>query len=291
MTQAVAELSTQAQGEGRTPRRRVVHWRYGMGFVLLIASILSLVLVGQIAGWIQNPHDSARAAAAADFRASALQSALRGLPEPTAGVPEAAYADAVREVQGVLLDVDYPSAPDTPPTGFTVRLYGSVTSGVLSGHHATVVFSCFHFAWTSSPAGAARRTVGCPEPAIQPAVRTGGSGQDATGSRAALVGLSARLTGLDPAQRAVSADSGGTRQLLGAAGAVPGVPWQAEYPWRTDGPSGGRAQDTTLAIGTGGTAGCLFVDVHAGTLTTWTAPQSAPCTAARAARAVLVTGS
>ena len=311
MTQAVAELSTQTQEQGRPPRRLVVHWRYGMGFVVLLASILSLVLVGQIAGWIQSPHDSARAGAAADFRASALQSALRTLPDPGGGVPEAAYASAVREVQGVLLDVDYPAAPGSAPTGLTVRLFGSVTSGVLSGHHATVVVSCFRFGWESGPATAVHRQVACPggtaAPDIRPGTSTGtdtgtGTGDmDATGSEAALLGLSMRLNGLAPAQWAVPADDSGTRQLLGAAGAAPGVHWAAVYPWRaapvsslpssTATPSGARVRDTVMAIGTGGAAGCLFVDVHAGTLVAWTAPRLAPCTPARAARAVLLTGS
>ncbi|MFC1420607.1 hypothetical protein [Streptacidiphilus cavernicola] len=293
MTQAVAEQSAQAE-EGRTPRRRVVHWRYGMGFVLLLASILSLVLVGQIAGWIQDPHDSARAGEAAEFRASALQAALRALPVPGGGVPEAAYAAAVRSVRGVLLDLDYPAAPGAAPTGLTVRLLGSVTSGVLSGHHTTVVTSCYHFDWSTTPATAARSQVPCPTAPVQPAIHTGGGGggtdsEDAAGSASALVGLAMRLNGLAPAQQAVDPDPAGTRQLLGAAAAAPGVPWHAAYPWRDGQGSAGRVRDTVLAIGTGGVAGCLFVDVHAGALTAWTAPQLAPCTAARAAQAVMVT--
>jgi hypothetical protein len=307
VTQAVAELSTPTQEQGGPPRRRVVHWRYGMGFVVLLASILSLVLVGQIAGWIQSPHDSAQAGAAADFRASALQSALRTLPDPGGGVPEAAYASAVRGVQGVLLDVDYPAAPGSAATGLTVRLFGSVTSGVLSGHHTTVVVSCFRFSWESGPATAVHRQVACPggtaEPAIRPGTGTGTAtgDMDATGSEAALLGLSTRLNGLAPVQWAVPATAGGTRQLLGAAGAAPGVRWAAVYPWRaapvsappssTATPPGARVRDTVLAIGTGGAAGCLFVDVHVGTLIAWTAPRLAPCTAARAARAVLLSGS
>jgi hypothetical protein len=295
VTQAVAELSTQTQGQGRPPHRRVVHWRYGMGFVVLLASISSLVLVGQIAGWIQNPHESAQAEASADYRASLLQLALRTLPDPEgAMVPEASYAEAVRAVGGVLLDVDYPVAPGSLPTGFTVRLTGSATSGVLSGHHTTMVTRCFHYGWQSVTATAVHQLIACPgagADGARPAARTGtgAGGSDPTGSGAALLGLSVRLAGLAPAEKEVSADDTGTRQLLDAAGLVPGVPWTVLYPERAGGtPTSDGARDTVLAIGAGGPAGCLFVDVHAGVLTAWTAPQSVPCTAERASRAVLV---
>ena len=298
MTQAVAELSTQTQEQGRPPRRRVVHWRYGMGFVVLLASISSLVLVGQIAGWIQNPHESAQAEASADYRASLLQIALRTLPEPDAAtVPEALYAEAVRAVGGVLLDVDYPAAPGSAPTGFTAQLTGSATSGVLSGHHTTMVTRCFHYGWHSATATAVHQLIACPgtDTGAQPAARTGTGtgGSDSTSGGATLPGLSARLAGLSPDQKAVPADDAGTRQLLRAAGLPPGMSWTALYPVRPagtgtgTGPYGGATRDTVLAIGPGGPAGCLFVDVHAGGLTVWTAPQSVPCTADRVSRAVL----
>ena len=307
MTQAVAELSTQTQEQGRPPRRLVVHWRYGMGFVVLLASILSLVLVGQIAGWIQNPHESTQAEASADYRATLLQVALRTLPEPDGStVPEASYAEAVRAVGGVLLDVEYPAGSASAPTGLVVQLTGSATSGVLSGHHTTMLTRCFHYGWQSASATAVHQLVPCPGSGTgtgaEPAARTGTEAGDSgpTGSGAVLLGLSVRLAGLSAAQKAVPADDAGTRRLLAAAGPPPGVPWTALYPERPAGASGGTGagtdtgtsggtRDTVLAIGSGGPAGCLFVDVHAGTLTAWTAPQSAPCTAERASRAVLVT--
>jgi hypothetical protein len=320
VTRAVAELSTQTQEQGRTPRRRVVHWRYGMGFVVLLASISSLVLVGQIAGWIQNPHESAQAEASVEYRALALQSALRTLPPSDGGaggsasghvggvvVPEAAYADAVRAAQGMLLDVEYPSVPGSAPSGITVRLAGMATSGVLSGRHVTLVTRCFHYGWVSSPETAVYQQVACPGGIVEPAIRTGtapgaspdptptsgssgsggtsgSGGPDQSGARASLLGLSLRLAALPRPQKAVSADDSGTRQLLAAAQLPPGTLWDAAYPQQT---GTGGVRDTALAIGSGGSAGCLFVDVHAGTLTAWVAPLSAPCTAVRASRAVL----
>ncbi|MHA6759078.1 hypothetical protein [Streptacidiphilus sp. PAMC 29251] len=283
VTEAVADLSTQTHEQGRTPRRGGVHWRYGMGFVVLLASILSLVLVGQIAGWIQDPHRSTQAGTMADFRASQLQAALWTLPAPGGGdVPEAFYANAVRAEQGVLLDVAYPATPDSPPTGLTVRLDGSATSGVLSGHHLTTVQRCYHYSLGPVPGAMVHQQVACPGAAEAPAIRnpTGTSNDDS--SRAALLSLGMRLTGLSPAQRNVPAGDDGVRQLMSEARMVDGTPWTASYPQR----SGGLG-DIVLAIGSGGSAGCLFAGIHAGVLTAWTAPLLAPCTAQRAEQAVL----
>ncbi|MFC1435411.1 hypothetical protein ACEZDB_32700 [Streptacidiphilus sp. N1-3] len=292
VTEAVADLSTQTHEQGRTPRRGGVHWRYGMGFVVLLASVLSLVLVGQIAGWIQDPHRSAQAGAMADYRASTLQGELRTLPPLSAGgVLEASYASAVRAQNGVLLDVAYPAAAGGAPVGLTVRLSGSATSGVLSGRHLTVVERCYHY--TLSATAVAHQQVACPGATVAPAIRTTTSAPSsppastsAPGGKdtgpSALIGLASRLNALLPVQREVPADDSGVRQLLAAAEPPAGTPWEAAYPQRSGG--GG---DIVLAIGQGGAAGCLFAGIHAERLTAWMAPQLAPCTAARASLAVL----
>lgn len=290
MTQAVAELSAQTRERGGTPPRGGVHWRYGMGFVVLLASILSLVLVGQIAGWIQDPRGADAAVSAADYRAQLFQETLRTLPRPTAGaVAEAGYAGAVREAGGVLLDVAYPAAGPGPhpggspgdglPTGLTVEFTGRATSGVLSGHRPTVATRCYRFDWSGTAASAARRTVSCPKPGVEPASRTAA---DPAGSAASLRGLAMRLTALPPALQDVTADDNGVRVLLRTAGLPSGTPWAAGYPLR----AGSVARDAVLAVGAGGASGCLFVGLHAGVLTAWTGPLLAPCTVAWAARAV-----
>ena len=283
VTQAVADVSTQTQEQGRTPGRGGVRWRYGMGFVVLLASILSLVLVGQIAGWIQDPHGPAQAAAAADYQAQVLQQSLRALPAPAAGaVAEAEYARLVRAADGVLLDVTYPAAG--APTGLTVQLEGRATSSVLSGRHLTVVSRCYHYDWVSAPVAAVHTPTACPTASsVEPAVRTvTGPPTDPAAGPTALRGLAMRLAALPAAAREVSVDGSGLQALLSAAGLPSGTPWAAAYPQRA-----GAPRDGVLAIGGGGSSGCLFVDLHAGALTVWTAPQLAPCTGVRAARAVL----
>lgn len=257
----------QPDARGRLPRPRV-HWRYGLGFVLLLCSLLALVAVGQFAGRIGSAHGRARAEAAADYRASTLLLALRAIPvsgSPGAGpVGEAEYAGAVRRVGGQLLDARYGPAPGQ--VELTVRITGTSVGGALSGHRTTSVRHCYDYGWTGVPATAVRTSTGCPP--VAAALST------AAGKAEALADRLAPLSGTAAAEQADMA------ALLSRAKAAPGVTFQQTVV------TGSPKSSTVVAAVSGTADGCAFVELHAGVLTAWPAPVLAACTPARAAQAV-----
>ena len=258
----------QPDTRGRLPRPQF-HWRYGLGFVLLLCSLLALVAVGQFAGWIGSGRGRAQAEAAADYRASTLLLALRAIP--VAGSPgavpvgEAAYAGAVRGVGGQLLDAHY--GPDPGQVGLTVRITGTSVHGALSGHRTTTVRHCYDYSWTGTPAAAVRSSVGCPPVAAGLSV--------AAGKAEALADRLAPLSGSAAARQA------DLRTLLSRGGAAPGVNF-LESAVR-----GSPGSSTVVAAVSGSKDGCVFVELDSGVLTAWPAPLLAACTPARAAQAVL----
>ena len=288
----------QPDTRGRLPRPRV-HWRYGLGFVLLLCSLLALVAVGQLAGRIGSAHGRAQAEAAADYRASTLLLALRAVPAPgspgAVPVGEAEYAGAVHRVGGQLLDARYGPAPGQ--VELTVRITGTSVSGALSGHRTTTVRHCYDYGWTGVPATAVRTSTGCPPVAAALSM--------AAVKAEALADRLAPLSGTAAAERADMAT------LLSRARAAPGVTfhaasvfevWSAEprrlaSPWGYGGSlpgelgrqtvvTGSPKSSTVVAAVSGTADGCAFVELHAGVLTAWPAPVLAACTPARAAQAV-----
>ncbi|WP_042396047.1 hypothetical protein [Streptacidiphilus carbonis] len=282
----MAGLAAQPGTHGRLPRRRV-RWRYGLGFVLLLCSLLALVAVGQFAGWIGSSHSRTRAEAEADYRAGALLLALRGLGSAGTGtgagtgpVGEAAYASATRRVDGQLLDARYGSAAGR--VELTVRITGTAAGGRLTGHRRTTVRHCYDYSWTGSPAGATQQPVTCPP---VPAGRTMALGKGEA--------LANRLAQQSDSTAALQGD---LASLLSAAGAAPGTTEQG-VAWGLGGSSpekleqrsavtGGVKGSTVVAAVSGSTGGCVFVGVRAGVVTAWSAPLLAACTTARAAQAV-----
>lgn len=259
-------LAAQPDARGRLPRPRF-HWRYGLGFVLLLCSLLALVAVGQFAGWIGSAHGRAQAEAAADYRASTLLLALRAVPQAGSSeagpVAEAAYAGAVRRVGGQLLDARY--GPGLGQVELTVRITGTSVGGALTGHRRTTVRHCYDYSWTGGPAAAVQRSTDCPP--VAAGLFT------AAGKAEALVD---RLTSLSGTAAARQAD---TDALLSRAEAAPGVTFQqSAVP--------GRLQGSTVVAVSGAVEGCVFVELHAGVVTAWPAPLLAACTPARAAQAV-----
>jgi hypothetical protein len=294
----VAGLAAQPDARGRLPRPRI-HWRYGLGFVLLLCSLLALVAVGQFAGWIGSAHGRAQAEAAADYRASTLLRALRAIPRagsPEAGpVAEAAYASAAHRVGGQLLDARYGPAPGQ--VDLTVRITGTAVGGALSGHRTTTVRHCYDYSWTVGPTAAVRSSTDCPPVTAGPL---------AAGGRAeALADRLSRLSGTAAAGKADLA------ALLSRAGAAPGItfrsastgevwstkPGRLGSPWGYGGSLSGESEQesavpgmlkggTVVAAVSGADDGCVFVERHAGVVTAWPAPLLAACTPARAAQAV-----
>ncbi|MEY9836203.1 hypothetical protein [Streptacidiphilus sp. EB103A] len=263
-------LAAQPDARGRLPRPRF-HWRYGLGFVLLLCSLLALVAVGQFAGWIGSAHGRAQAEAAADYRASSLLLALRAVPQAGSSeagpVAEAAYAGAVRRVGGQLLDARYGPAPGQ--VELTVRITGTSVGGALTGHRRTTVRHCYDFGWTGGPAAAVRSSTDCPPVA---------AGLLAAAGKAEA--LADRLTPLSGTAAALQAD---TAALLSRAKAAPGITFRESA---LPGPLNGSTVGSTVAAVSNAEDGCVFVELHAGVVTAWPAPLLAACTPARAAQAV-----
>ncbi|WP_370084229.1 hypothetical protein [Streptacidiphilus sp. MAP12-16] len=239
----------------------------------LLVSVAALVAVGQVAGWVGDPQAGARASAAADSRAADLQATLRRLPSgggpADGGVDEAAFDRIVRDEDGTVVSVAYgPGGTDLLSwhgVELTVRLLGSTTGGALNGRHLTVLHRCYRYSWSGSPARAEVRSVDCP---TDPSTVS-------DSDWAAAVGLVTRLAELPVAEQDVPATSTGVARLLAEVGLPPGTGWDAAA----------EQGDTLLALSRA--TSCVFVDVHAGRLTSWPAPQLAACTAARAYQAVV----
>ena len=260
------------------PARPGFHWRYGLGFVLLLCSLLSLVAVGQFACWIGSEHGHAQAEAAADYRASTLLLALRAIPvtgSPGAGpVGEAAYAGAVYRVGGQLLDARYGPAPGQ--VELTVRITATSVGGALSRHRTTSVRRCYDYGWTGVPAAAVRTSTGCPTVAAALSMAAGTA-----------EALADRLAPLSGTAAAVQAD---VATLLSRAKAAPGITFHSASIVEKLGQQTvlpGSPKSSTVVAAVSGTAdGCVLIELHAGVLTAWPAPLLAPCTPARAAQAV-----
>ncbi|MFC1403639.1 MULTISPECIES: hypothetical protein [Streptacidiphilus] len=265
----MAGLAMQPDAHGRLPRPRF-RWRYGLGLLLLLCSLLALVAVGQFAGWIGSGRGRAQAEAAADYRASTLLLALRGIP--AAGSPgavpvgEAAYAGAVRRVGGQLLDARYGPAPGQ--VALTVRITGTSVRGALSGHRTTTVRHCYAYSWTGAPAAAVRSSTDCPPVAADLYL--------SAGKAEVLAGRLALLSGTAAARQA---DLPG---LLSAAKAPPNTAFQ-----RTEVSASPKSSTVVTAI-SDPEDGCVFVELSSGVLTAWPAPLLAACTPARATQAVQV---